>query len=104
MFPGFNRAKRSTISSGDWDRDGVTNLKDCDAFNFRKQGPEHKQRCASCGGPLGKSTGHPGIDICEDCFYGDGPIVKVTKPEHKKALRETMDNEAEIEYRLRRNK
>ena len=37
MFPGFNRAKRSTISRGDWDRDGVSNRKDCEPLNFRKQ-------------------------------------------------------------------
>ena len=42
-FPGFNRAKRSTISNGDWDRDGVKNKKDCQPFNFRKQGPEHQE-------------------------------------------------------------
>jgi len=37
MFPGFNRRKRGSVNKGDWDRDGVTNLKDCDAMNFRKQ-------------------------------------------------------------------
>ena len=37
MFPGFNKAKRSTISSGDWDRDGVTNRKDYNAMNWKKQ-------------------------------------------------------------------
>lgn len=37
MFPGFNRAKRGTISNGDWDRDGVKNLRDCDAMNWKKQ-------------------------------------------------------------------
>jgi len=37
MFPGFNRAKRSTISKGDWDRDGVSNRADCEPLNFRKQ-------------------------------------------------------------------
>ena len=36
-FPGFNKAKRSTISSGDWDRDGVSNLKDCNAMNWKRQ-------------------------------------------------------------------
>ena len=40
-MPGFNRAKKGTISNGDFDRDGVKNKKDCDAFNFRKQGPDH---------------------------------------------------------------
>ena len=44
MFPGFNRAKRSTISNRDWDRDGVKNRKDCEPMNWRKQGPEHERR------------------------------------------------------------
>jgi len=43
-FPGFNNKKRSSISSGDWDRDGVSNRKDCEPLNFRKQGPEHKNQ------------------------------------------------------------
>ena len=37
MFPGFNNKKRSSVSRGDWDRDGVTNLKDCNAMNWKKQ-------------------------------------------------------------------
>ena len=37
MFPGFNNKKRSTISRGDWDRDGVSNRKDCEPLNFKKQ-------------------------------------------------------------------
>ena len=41
MFPGFNRAKRGSISNGDWDRDGVKNKKDCEPLNFKKQGPGH---------------------------------------------------------------
>ena len=41
-MPGFNKRKVSSISNGDFDRDGVKNRKDCDAFNFRKQGPEHE--------------------------------------------------------------
>ena len=36
-FPGFNNKKRSTISSGDWDRDGKPNRGDCNAFDWRKQ-------------------------------------------------------------------
>ena len=36
-MPGFNGRKIGTISNGDYDRDGVKNKKDCDAFNFRKQ-------------------------------------------------------------------
>ncbi|KKN51425.1 hypothetical protein LCGC14_0622410 [marine sediment metagenome] len=43
-FPGFNRAKRGSISNGDWDRDGVKNRKDCEPLNFRKQGPEHERQ------------------------------------------------------------
>ena len=41
-MPGFNRRKVGSISNGDFDRDGVKNRKDCDAFNFRKQGPKHE--------------------------------------------------------------
>lgn len=37
MFPGFNRGKRSTISNGDWDRDGVKNKKDCEPLNWKMQ-------------------------------------------------------------------
>jgi len=37
MFPGFNNKKRSSISSGDWDRDGKPNRGDCNAFDWRKQ-------------------------------------------------------------------
>ena len=43
-FPGFNRAKRSTISRGDWDRDGVSNRADCQPLNWKKQGPEHEKQ------------------------------------------------------------
>ena len=43
-FPGFNNSKkRGTISRGDFDRDGVSNRKDCEPLNFRKQGPEHEE-------------------------------------------------------------
>ena len=44
MFPGFNNRKRGSISSGDWDRDGVRNLRDCNAMDWRKQGPAHEGR------------------------------------------------------------
>lgn len=37
MFPGFSNKKRSTISRGDFDRDGVRNRKDCEPLNFKKQ-------------------------------------------------------------------
>ena len=37
MFPGFNRRKRSSVSKGDWDRDGVRNRKDCEPLNWKKQ-------------------------------------------------------------------
>lgn len=37
VMPGFHSGKKSTISSGDWDGDGVKNRGDCNAFNFRKQ-------------------------------------------------------------------
>ena len=40
MFPGFNNKKHSTISSGDWDRDGVSNRKDCQPMNWKKQDKE----------------------------------------------------------------
>jgi len=37
-FPGFNNSKKKgTISRGDFDRDGVSNRKDCEPLNFRKQ-------------------------------------------------------------------
>jgi len=36
-FPGFNRAKRSTISRGDFDGDGVSNRRDCQPMNWKKQ-------------------------------------------------------------------
>jgi hypothetical protein len=36
-MPGFHKGKRNTISSGDWDGDGVKNRGDCNAFDFRKQ-------------------------------------------------------------------
>ena len=36
-FPGFNNKKKSTISSGDWDRDGVSNRADCQPMNWKKQ-------------------------------------------------------------------
>ena len=42
-FPGFNNKKHSTISSGDWDRDGVMNRKDCEPLNWKKQGSEHEK-------------------------------------------------------------
>jgi len=37
MFPGFNNKKHSTVSSGDWDRDGKPNRGDCNAFDWKKQ-------------------------------------------------------------------
>lgn len=37
IFPGFNRRKKSTISSGDFDGDGVKNRKDCRPLNYKKQ-------------------------------------------------------------------
>ena len=36
-MPGFNQRRKGSISNGDFDRDGVKNRGDCDAFNFRKQ-------------------------------------------------------------------
>jgi len=36
-FPGFSNKKRNSISKGDFDRDGVSNRKDCEPLNFRKQ-------------------------------------------------------------------
>ena len=36
-MPGFNNRKIGSLSNGDYDRDGVKNKKDCDAFNFKKQ-------------------------------------------------------------------
>ena len=38
VFPGFNTSKkRSTISRGDFDRDGVSNRKDCEPLNHNRQ-------------------------------------------------------------------
>ena len=42
MFYGFNNKKRSSIG-GDFDRDGVKNIRDCEPLNWRKQGPEHDE-------------------------------------------------------------
>lgn len=36
-MPGFNRGKRGTVSSGNWDLDRKPNRIDCDALNWRKQ-------------------------------------------------------------------
>jgi len=41
LMPGFNGRKTGSISNGDWDRDGVKNIKDCEPLNFRKQGELH---------------------------------------------------------------
>jgi len=66
MFPGFNNSrKRSSISNGDWDRDGVKNKKDCEPLNFRKQGPSHQPRCGNCGKVMPKSRESYGE--CEEC-------------------------------------
>ena len=42
-FFGFNNKQRSSIG-GDFDGDGVKNLKDCEPMNRFKQGPEHDER------------------------------------------------------------
>ena len=64
MFPGLNRRKKGSISRGDFDRDGVSNRKDCEPLNFREQGPEHEKKygyCKKCGYGYG-SQGHQ--DYC----------------------------------------
>lgn len=45
MMFGFNnrRRKNTIIGGGDWDRDGVKNVKDCEPLNWKKQGPKHKK-------------------------------------------------------------
>jgi len=55
-FPGFNNSKkRGTISRGDFDRDGVSNRKDCEPLNFRKQDIDEYNygkkapKCPKCG-------------------------------------------------------
>ena len=48
-FPGFNNKKKSTISRGDWDGDGVSNRKDCEPLNFRKQDKQRTGVCSFCG-------------------------------------------------------
>jgi len=68
MFPGFNNKKRSTISSGDWDRDGVSNRKDCQPMNFRKQ-----DTCEACGGSFSESQMEPEYNgkpskYCKSCW------------------------------------
>ena len=92
MFPGFNNSrKRSSISNGDWDRDGVNNKKDCEPFNYKKQdggsnGVTKKQRewdsynqwnaakklgddirahkfCDACGSKLPKGVS----GLCDNC-------------------------------------
>jgi len=65
-MPGFNGKKIGSISNGDYDRDGVKNKKDCDAFNFKKQGPEHRKfKCATweaCGSYVERDG-----DLCPEC-------------------------------------
>ena len=39
---GFNSKKHSSIG-GDFDGDGVSNRKDCEPMNWKKQGPEHEK-------------------------------------------------------------
>ena len=63
MFPGFNRAKRGTISNGDWDMDGVRNRKDCEPLNFRKQ----DAKCSRCGKEMHPLEIFPG-NLCVDCY------------------------------------
>ena len=62
MFPGFNRRKKGTVSSGDWDRDGVRNRKDCEPLNFRKQDVS----CVDCGKKIKNIDVFPG-NRCVDC-------------------------------------
>jgi len=38
--PGFNKKKKGSMNKGDWDRDGVGNMRDCRPFNFMKQDEE----------------------------------------------------------------
>jgi len=66
MFPGFNRKRRSSISRGDFDRDGVKNRKDCEPLNFRKQ----DIKCSGCGKEIDKLETFSG-NRCVDCFEKD---------------------------------
>ena len=64
MFAGFNNKKRSSISNGDWDRDGVKNMKDCSPFDHKKQ-----DKCPRCGENYSKydMTKVNGVMYCEGC-------------------------------------
>jgi len=65
MFAGFNNSKkRSTISNGDWDRDGVKNKKDCSPFDHKKQ-----DKCAGCGDDFSRydMIKSDGKMYCPDC-------------------------------------
>ena len=63
MFPGFNRKKRSTISKGDFDRDGVSNRKDCEPLNFRKQ----DGICVECGRKDPSVNPNDFWEACKSC-------------------------------------
>ena len=61
-MPGFNRAKKGTISNGDFDRDGVKNRGDCQAFNFKKQGSGHKEYLEGESIDEYRRRVHPGME------------------------------------------
>ena len=65
-FPGFNNKKHSTISSGDWDRDGVMNRRDCQPMNHKRQGPEHRKFKCAAWEACGSYVENPG-DFCAEC-------------------------------------
>lgn len=73
-MPGFNKAKRSSISNGDWDGDGVKNRGDCQAFNFRKQDRElgvedNKGYCESCGRYTANLSNFGECKVCSRMNY-----------------------------------
>ena len=86
-FPGFNNKKRSTVSSGDWDRDGVSNRADCQPMNWKKQdggeyawGEKKAPKCPKCGAQttiqddsFDYGAGHHGLGGTEIVMYAQCP-------------------------------
>ena len=85
MFPGFNNKKRSSIG-GDFDGDGVSNRRDCQPMNWKKQ----DYKCINCGKNIPNLEAFPGPK-CIDCYENDyNKELKRTgvmpKPDFSKAL------------------
>jgi len=86
-FTGFNNKKKSTISSGDWDGDGVSNRKDCNAMDWKKQdGGEPFRRCEDCGRRSNREK------LCSECsmlnyMHSQGAITPEGYKKWKKELK-----------------